>query len=220
MKLTKLQISFIAVMVVLSFAQFFGDIHIAGFPLSGLAVILGIVFFFADKIIRKIPTEESGFDIRLIGKDFKTKRILYWIILPVILELISLYAQKTFLPGSMEHLMQRVEPFLDFSNLPFVAVNLVILALGEEIAWRAFFQNKLSKVSGAIPAVLIASVLFALGHITAGNVWIVTLDIFTVFIHSIIYGIVFNKTKNAWMSYFSHLIANVAGVAFLIMLTK
>ena len=89
------------------------------------------------------------------------------------------------------------------------------LALGEEIAWRAFFQKRLNKVLPIIPTLLISSILFAIGHFNQGDTVIVIFDIFFVFINSILYGVIFYRTNNAWISAISHFIANLFSVIVL-----
>ena len=93
--------------------------------------------------------------------------------------------------------------------------QLIILALWEEVLWRAFFQNKLSKYIPIVPTILITSALFAIGHISEGINYIVLFDILFVFIDSILYGIVFYKSKNAWLSFFSHFLANITSLIVL-----
>ncbi len=79
-----------------------------------------------------------------------------------------------------------------------------------------FFQNQLSKALPIIPALLITSALFALGHLAEGNTIIVIYDIFFIFINSILYGIIFHKSNNAWISAIAHFIANVFSIIILL----
>jgi membrane protease YdiL (CAAX protease family) len=76
----------------------------------------------------------------------------------------------------------------------------LVFALGEEIAWRAFFQNRLSKILPMIPAVLVTSFLFTLGHYKQGDMTIVLFGLVFTFINSVLYGIIFHNAKNAWIS--------------------
>lgn len=88
----------------------------------------------------------------------------------------------------------------------------------EEIAWRAFFQKQLNKALPIVPVLLISSLLFALGHLREGSTIIVAYDIFFVFINSILYGIIFYKSNNAWISGISHFVANLFSVIVLVFL--
>ncbi|MBN3555795.1 CPBP family intramembrane metalloprotease [Fictibacillus nanhaiensis] len=93
-----------------------------------------------------------------------------------------------------------------------LVLQLAVLALGEEIAWRAFFQNQLSKYIPIIPTIILTSIIFSLGHFAVGNAVVVSYDIFFIFINSVIYGVIFYKTNNAWISAISHFIANVFSI--------
>lgn len=50
--------------------------------------------------------------------------------------------------------------FLAFDKIIILLAELFIAAWGEEIAWRGFFQNKLSKKLLLIPSLLITAILF------------------------------------------------------------
>jgi membrane protease YdiL (CAAX protease family) len=95
-----------------------------------------------------------------------------------------------------------------------------VFALGEEIAWRAFFQNRLSKVLPVIPTILVTSFLFTLGHYKQGDMTIVLFGLVFTFINSVLYGLIFNKSKNAWISTVSHLTANIFEVVLFILIAK
>ncbi|HHX94898.1 MAG TPA: CPBP family intramembrane metalloprotease [Clostridia bacterium] len=66
---------------------------------------------------------------------------------------------------------------------------------GEEIAWRAFFQNTFSKILPIVPVLFITSLLFTLGHYEPGNTMVIIFGLIFTFINSIFYGIIFHKTK-------------------------
>lgn len=186
--------------------------------IAGVTVLLGIAFFFVDQAIRKVPAVESGLDIKLIGRNFQDKKIWIWIILPIFTNIIPILLAKLMLPQFIEHVLGRTADIITFSNIGFLALQLIVLALGEEIAWRAFFQNQITKHTSVIPAILITSALFSIGHISSGSPMVVIYDIFFVFVDSIIFGIIFLKTKNAWLSFFAHLLGNITGVALILFL--
>ncbi|MEA4822239.1 MAG: CPBP family intramembrane glutamic endopeptidase, partial [Erysipelotrichales bacterium] len=106
--------------------------------------------------------------------------------------------------------------FVSFDKLAILIIQLAVLALGEEIAWRAFFQKQLCRVLPVVPVLLISSLLFSFGHLVKGNIIVVSYDVFFVFINSIIYGIIFHESKNAWISAISHFAANLFSVIVLV----
>jgi uncharacterized protein len=199
-------------MIILSFSNLFGV------KIAGASVIIGVVFFFINKAKEKQPLPNSGLDMNAIGANFKDRSIWFWILLPLIMDAISITISKLFLPEYIAHVLARTEIFVSFDKVIIMIFQLAILALGEEIAWRAFFQRQLNKVFPILPTLLISSVLFAFGHISEGNGFIVAFDTFFVFINSFIYGIIFYKTNNAWVSAISHFIANLFSVIFLVFL--
>jgi uncharacterized protein len=202
----------IIVMTILSFSNLFG-LHIAG-----ISVLIGILFFFVSKAIEKKPFTDSGLDINSLGSGLKNHTIWLWIALPLIMDAVSITFAKLFIPGYIEHVLARTDIFLSLDKAILMVCQLAVLALGEEIAWRAFFQKQLSRVIPMMPAILITSVLFALGHLTTGNSFVVMYDISFVFINSILYGIVFHKSNNAYVSAMSHFIANLFSVIILVVL--
>lgn len=200
------------IMVIISFS------NLLGFNIAGISVLIGVTFFFINKALEKQSFEDSGLNIRAVGANLKDKKIWIWIMLPLIMDAVSIGISKLFLPEYIEHVLARTEAFVTFDNALLLIFQLIVLALGEEIAWRAFFQNQLNKALPITPVLLITSVLFALGHLAEGSAIIVIYDIFFVFINSILYGIVFHKSKNAWISAISHFTANLFSVIFLVFL--
>jgi uncharacterized protein len=58
----------------------------------------------------------------------------------------------------------------------------------------------------------LVSFLFAVGHLSIGPAGVVMYDIGFVFVDSILYGVIFLKTKNIYITIISHFLANVAGI--------
>ncbi|HCJ57999.1 MAG TPA: hypothetical protein DHV55_12055 [Clostridiaceae bacterium] len=211
-KIKKIPLSAIIIMAVVSLSNLFG------FYVAGISVCIGVVFFFVTKFIEKQPFRDSGLDMEQIGANFKDRKIWFWVALPLIMDAVSILISKLFLPEYIDHVVSRTGIFVSFDKSILLVFQLAFLALGEEIAWRAFFQKQLSKALPMMPVLLISSVLFALGHLREGNALIVAYDIFFVFINSILYGIIFYKSNNAWVSGISHFIANLFSVIVLIFL--
>ena len=91
----------------------------------------------------------------------------------------------------------------------------MVLALGEEIAMRGFFQRQTAKHIGTVPAIILTSVLFAMGHFTFADPIIEILDLASIFIDSIFFGLAFKETDNAWFSWTSHFLANVLALTLI-----
>lgn len=200
-------------MTVVSFGNFFG------FSIAGISVIIGIVFFFINSRLEKNVSANTGLNAKAIGTSLQDKKIYFWIVLPLILNVVCIMLAKLILPEYIEHLSGRTGFVVSLDKIVFLAFQLAILALGEEIAWRAFFQKQLGKALPIIPTLIVTSIIFAFGHIVEGSLVVVAYDIFFIFINSILYGVIFYKTNNPWISAISHFIANlfsIIGISFLL----
>jgi len=192
--------------------------NLMGLKVAGASVVIGVIFFFVNKKSENQSDKESGFDMNSIKSNFKDESIWLWVLLPLTLDAVSIMISKLFLPEYIEHVLARTEGFVSYDKIVIMVLQLAFLALGEEIAWRAFFQKQLNKFLSIRHTLLISSVLFAIGHISSGNTTIVIYDIFFVFINSILYGIIFYKSNNAWISAISHFTANLFSLMVLIFL--
>lgn len=211
--INKLCIMVMVLMALVSFTNLFG-IHAAG-----ISVCLGVIFFFINNAREKqASAADSGLDFKAIGTNLKEKSIWFWMTLPIFMDAISIALSKLFLPEYLEHVLKRTDVFISMDQVVLLLVQLSVLALGEEIAWRGFFQKQLVKALPIAPVLIISSLLFAIGHVASGKFIIVAYDVFFVFINSILYGIIFHKTNNAWLSAISHFIANLFSIIVLVFL--
>lgn len=211
MKITKLHTSviiLIVVMIVLSFTNLL-NLQINGelLKLAGLSVIVGIIAYFTTR--KTNENKNEGLNIKTFIGSLKDKSVIILILLTLIMNVICSAIAKLCLPAYIEHVHARAGDFLDFANLPKLLLELIVFALGEEIAWRAFFQKQTTKAMPFIPSLILTSFLFALGHFNFGTPIIVFYDLMFVFIDSVIYGIIFKKTDNAWCSFLAHFLANL-----------
>ncbi len=207
-KLHTAVIILVVLMIVLSFTNLF-NLQINGEPLklAGISVIVGIIAYFTTRKTNNDKNE--GLNIKTFIGSLKDKSVILMFLLIIITNVVCFAIAKLWFPAYVEHVMTRAGDFLDFGNLPKLFLELVVFALGEEIAWRAFFQKQTSKIMPFIPSLILTSFLFALGHFNFGDPIIVFYDLLFVFIDSLIYGIIFKKTDNAWCSFLAHFLANL-----------
>ena len=183
--------------------------------LASFTLIIGIVAFF---VTRKTYDDKSeGLNYKTIFALLKNKNIIILIFMPLVMNVMSLLIAKLFVPEFIEHLTARTD-FLAFNMLPVLIVELVIAALGEEIAWRAFFQKQVSKIFPFVPSLIVSSALFSICHFNQGSAIVVTYDLVFICINAIIYGVIFKKTDNAFISTISHFIANLFGTVSIMFL--
>lgn len=208
----RLPLTVMILMVILSFT------NLLGLNISSLSVILGVVFFFINKLLEKQPMKDSGLDIKAIRTNLRDRKVWIWLILPIIMDAICVSISVLFLPEYIKFETARAGSFVAIELSAASVLQFFVFALGEEIAWRAFFQQQLSKAIPIAPVLIFSSLLFTLGHFSHGNTFIVVYGLFFTFINSILYGVIFNKTKNAWISTISHFIANIFEVIIFILI--
>lgn len=209
-KPSRIAMIIIAIMTIASFTNLFR------LNLSSIAIILGVVFFFLDKRLEQQPMSESGLDVRAISANLKDKRIWIWFMLPIIVDAICVSLAIVFVPEYIKYETARAGSFVAIELSVSSILLFFVFALGEEIAWRAFFQNKISKVMSFAPALLITSLLFTLGHYTHGSTKVVLFGLIFTFINSLLYGVIFKKTNNAWISTIAHFAANIFEVSLFV----
>ena len=214
-KTNKTVIIFLIVIVLLSFANLL-NIKIDGevLKLSGLSVIIGVVAYFVTRKTNK--SKDEGLNIKTIFKDFKDHpKAIFYALLPFVSCILSTVIANKFLPEFNEHVNNRAS-FAISDDLMKTILIMAVLTLGEEIAWRGFFQKQTTKIIKFIPSLIITSLLFALGHFSEGSFMVVAYDLLFVFIDSSLFGLVFKETDNAWCSWIPHFLADILGVLLII----
>jgi len=166
-KIKRLPLIIMSIMTIMSFANLFG------FNISEVVIPLGVVFFFINKAVEKELFKDSGLDIKSVRTDLKNKKIWYWIALPFIMDAICISISLLFLPEYIEFETIRAGSFVPIELSISSFILFFVFALGEEIAWRAFFQNQLNKVMPIVPVLIISSLLFSFGHYKEGNIFVV-----------------------------------------------
>lgn len=210
-KISKAAAIFLIVMTVLSFANFI-RIEIDGslLKLAGLVVIIGVVAFFVTRGTN--DSKDEGLDIKTFFSKMKSKKVIILALIPIVIDVMQIVIEKAFFPEILEHTVARIPFEIDPAKVIPIILQLLLLPLGEEIALRAFYQKQMNKLTGFAPALIMASFIFAIGHFSYGNPAIVVVDLAGVFIDSIFYGLVFKETDNAWCSWISHSLADIAAV--------
>lgn len=204
-------IVFLIVMILLSFSNLL-NIKIDGeiLKLSGVSVIVGVIAYF---VTRNTNTSKyEGLNIKTIFKDYKGHpKAIVFAILPFITCILSTVIAYKFLPEFNEHVIDRAS-FAISENLIITILTLAVLTLGEEIAWRGFFQKQTTKIFKFVPSLVLTSILFSLGHFSTGSFIVVAYDLLFVFIDSTLFGLIFKETDNAWCSWIPHFLADILGV--------
>ncbi len=207
MNKSKLSVIAILVMIVFSFSGLlvlFGNDSV---NLSSVTLIIGIIFYF----ITREPEEKETMSLKAVPKLLKDWKTDLLILIPIVMNIICYALAKAILPEFIEHLSERTD-FLSFEQIIVLVAELIIAALGEEIAWRGFFLSKMSKRLPFVPALLITAGLFSFCHFSIGNFAVVLYDLFFIVVNAVFYGLVYKRSHNIIVSTISHLLANAVGV--------
>lgn len=180
------------------------------FPnLKSIIPVIPAVYFIVERRIRKRTWSEIGFKLKGTFTDIKDN--LYLIILVgVIIPIVTILISKYFLPDFISHLTGRLP--MDVKSVIPSIITILIGTFLEEIIFRGFIQGRLSIFIKSYYAIITASILFAFMHYSSGNLSVVSFDILGIFIDSIIYGIIFNRTRNIFASWTGHLLSDVIGL--------
>ena len=165
--------------------------------------------------VAKTPDAESGLRFKTFFIDLKKPGVLLWTLLPIATAIGSiLLGNVLFSDGYVNHVLGRTGSILSFDQIGLFAIQLILAALGEEIAFRGFFVGKGMKLFPYWLCAVVSSAVFAAAHIAVGSLGIVVFDIAGIFIDSLIYTTVYKKTENCLISTVAHLLANASGFAF------
>lgn len=197
----------ILLMVIFSFSGFlvlFGENNV---NLASVTLLVGIVFYF----VTREPEERETMSLKAVPKALKDWKTDILIFMPLVMNLICYALAKMFVPEFLEHLSERTD-FLSFNAILVLIAELVIAALGEEIAWRGFFLAKLSNRIPFALALLITAMLFSLCHFSTGSFVVVLYDLLFIVINAVFYGLIYKRSNNIIVSTIAHFLANLVGV--------
>ncbi len=197
-----------AILIVTSFTPY---------KLAGVLVV--IAYLFLEAILRKRRKEEIGFDIRSVPHALR--ETWFFIVLVVfVAPLLTVTIGFLFLPEYFSHVLARVTPYVEVGLTGQLFVQLLVLALGEEIVFRAFLQGRLSLFIDPRWAIFFSAAIFAAVHYTPGIMIVAVLDVLSVFVDGLLYGIIFKRTNNVYASTIAHFLANSLGILLLIFISR
>lgn len=181
--------------------------------IAGYSVFVGIAFFFIVEAVSKTRGLESGLRFNTIAADLKKPGVILWMLLPSVSGIVALVVGNLIFRGEfVAHVMGRTSSMLSFDKAALLTGQVIVAAFGEEIAFRGFFLGKSAKLFPVWICAMVSSVVFAAGHIAPGNIGIVAYDIVGVFIDSLIFSVVYQKSGNCVISTFSHILGNAISI--------
>jgi membrane protease YdiL (CAAX protease family) len=187
------------------------------YKLVGMLVV--IAYMIIESRLRKREKVEPGFYLKglpLALRDNWLPLLLVVLVTP----LLTVFVGKLFLPEYFTHVLDRVIPYVKIDSLEKLLGQLLVLAFGEEIVFRAFLQGRLSLFINPRMAIILSSIVFAAVHFTSGVMVVVIMDLLSVFVDSLLFGIIFERSKNVLASTVAHFLGNSFGILLLIFLSQ
>lgn len=199
----------IAVMIIMTATKILPNSKIAGY-----SVFVGLAFFFIVEAMDKVKGNDSGLRFSTFFEDLKKPGVIALVLLPIATGIAALLIGNLIFRGEfVGRVLGRAGEILSFDKAALLAVQVVIAAFGEEIAYRGFFLGKGEKFAPFWVCAVVSSAVFAAGHIAAGSLGIAVYDVAGVFIDSMIFSIIYKKTGNCLISTVSHILGNTASLA-------
>jgi membrane protease YdiL (CAAX protease family) len=188
-------------------------------PYKLFGMLIAIAYLIIESRLRRRRKEESGFNLRGLPLALRDNW-LFILLVVFVTPLITVIVGKLFLPEYFTHVLDRVAPYVKMDSMETLFVQLLLLAFGEEIVFRVFLQGRLSLFINPRLAIILSSIVFAAVHSTSGVMVAIIMDLLSVFVDSLLFGIIFERSKNIFASTVAHFLGNSFGILLLIFFSR
>ncbi len=173
--------------------------------------LIPVIYLLIERRLRNRSWEEIGFK-RGFREDLRAN--IGWALMVILLQVLTLLWAHDFFPAYDAHIRSRLP--VDAAALLGMLPILAVAVLGEEMSYRALLQNRLVPFLGAAPAILLASLVFGMAHFSAGPVAVVTLDVTLIVIDAVIYGLIYQRSRNIYIAWLAHMMGDVVALTLMV----
>lgn len=181
-----------------------------------ISILIPVAYLIADRHFCHRTWTDIGFNIRDIPSGL-LKTIGWVLLVGLVIQAIAAFGSYYFLPEYAQHIIARL-PFEAGSLNTGLFIALGISTLGEEIIYRALFQERMTAFLPPAAAIILSSLVFAIMHFAPGPGLIVLIDLLSVFVDSLVFGVIFLRTHNVFVAWIAHFLADIAGLLFILMI--
>lgn len=186
--------------------------------LAWVYTILPLIYLLIERRIRHRPLKTLGIKYAGIIADLRTS-------LPIII-LVAIGMQFTVIIGSYwlwPPLFLRLEDRVAFLQTHFGSFAPAILFLSliglatllEELVFRGFVQERVSWFYNDSIAIITGALLMSIFHYSSGELPVVMIDLFFVFFDASLYGLIYMRSRNIFVAWAAHLLADLVGLSLI-----
>ncbi len=188
-------------------------------PYKLVGMLVTMAYLSIERYLRRRTKEAIGFSLQGIPRALRVNW-LFILLVVCVTPLITIVVGKLFLPEYFTHVLDRVAPYVTLDSMDKLFGQLLVLAFGEEIVFRAFLQGRLSLFVNPRLAIILTSIVFAAVHFTPGVMVVVVMDLLAVFVDSLLFGTIFVRSNNVFASTIAHFLGNSFGMLVLIFFSR
>jgi membrane protease YdiL (CAAX protease family) len=173
---------------------------------KGLAMFIPVAYLLFERGRKRRRWSEFGLNregyLRMVRANWHLIVLVAFIIQFVVIVGASLY-----IPAFMDHIYSRI-PWTPDAGIGalFGFLGLILfVTFMEELVDRGLIQGRFTGGFGPLIGIVIASLFMAAMHWAPGAPFIVFLDLLAVFIDSLIFGLIYFRTRSIFVSWTAHL---------------
>ncbi|MFW9797326.1 MAG: lysostaphin resistance A-like protein [Candidatus Thorarchaeota archaeon] len=186
---------------------------------GGIAFVVPIAYILLDTARRGRTWQELGLRQRTFTKDLYNNAGLVILSFAGIQSLI-VWGGWLLLPSYLDYVLihRAWSVQFDFGSFILILFSIPLTTMLEEVIFRGLFQERLSWFFGQGVSLFIASLLFAAIHWTPNDSIIVLIDLIAIAAGGLVYGVIYMRCKNIYISWCAHMLSDLYGLLLLFLI--
>ncbi|MFW9913551.1 MAG: CPBP family intramembrane glutamic endopeptidase [Candidatus Thorarchaeota archaeon] len=181
---------------------------------------LPLTYVLIERRVRKRGWQEIGLKHADFLSDLKSNWYLF-LLVAIVIQLLVVIGSRLWWPALFNQFMIRVEFLVDlYGQIAPFAIFFLLIALAtllEEVVYRGLIQERLGWFVGDRAAIIVASLVMAMVHLTFGEPLAMSADFLLVFLDSILYGLIYARSRNIAVAWIAHLAADYMSLILILL---